>query len=63
MRERDIVMFSAGLLLVIGLIYSLISGSVYLTLAAIVGLFMLPIWYLVLQRIDRYKSTKEGEQS
>jgi hypothetical protein len=56
MNEHKLVLGFSGLLIVIGLIGGIIEGSIYLVLAAVVGLLLLPVWYLVFRKIDWLKS-------
>jgi hypothetical protein len=57
MNEHKLVLVSSGLLLGFALIGGIIEGSIYLVLAAAVGLLLLPVWYLVFRKIDWLKAS------
>ena len=53
MKERNMVLVATAAFLVFGLIGAIIILSAYLIIAAVAGLLLLPVWRLVLQKIDR----------
>jgi Flp pilus assembly protein TadB len=56
-NEHKLVLISSGLLLAFALIGGIIEGSIYLIIAAVVGLLLLPVWLRVFRKIDWLKAS------